>query len=104
MFQQREHLFDEADDVSFGNEFAIDLNAFAKGDEVRGGEEADAESRCAIDAFEHGTGGTFAIGAGDVYEAKLVMRIAGEFGQLERVCKAKFGSKPAEAIKELDGL
>jgi hypothetical protein len=84
--QEGEHLFHKADNIGFGNELAIDLNAFAKGNEMRGGEETDAQAGCAINALEHGTSGAFAVGAGDVDEAELMMRVAREVSEFECVC------------------
>ena len=57
-------------DRVFGNHFAIDANAFAKGDEVRGGEEAGAITLRAADRIDHRADGTFAVRAGDVDDAR----------------------------------
>src|SRR6266404_1520955 len=49
-----------------GNHFAIYTNAFAKRDEVRGGEQAGAMSVGATDRIHHGANGALAVCAGDV--------------------------------------
>ena len=49
-----------------GNHFAVHANAFAKRDEVRGGEETGAISLRATDRIDHGADRAFAVCAGDV--------------------------------------
>ena len=95
---------DEAGDFGFGNELAIDLDAFGEGDEVRRGEQPDAQAGRAIDAFEHGAGGTFAVGAGDVDEFEFVLGAAGKFGEFEGAFEARFGAELLEAVEESDGF
>ena len=97
-------MFDETDDVGFRNELAIDLNTFTEGDEMGRGEETYTETGSPIDALQHGAGGTFAVGAGDMDEAQLMMGIAGEFSKFERVGKTELGSEPSEGVEELDSF
>ena len=82
---------------------AIDLDALAKGHQVRRGEQADAQAGGPIDALQHGASGTFAVGAGDVDKPEPVLRIARQRSQLERVSQAELRAEPAQAVKELDG-
>ena len=74
------------------------------GDQVRRGEQADAQARRPVDALQHGAGGAFAIGAGDMDKPELVLRIARQRSQLERVGQAELRAEPAQAIEELDGV
>ena len=60
------HAFGEKHGLRLGDGFAVDLNAFAKADEMRRGVQAGFVSRRAVNTLEHGTHGAFAVGAGDV--------------------------------------
>ncbi len=71
---------------------------------MRRGEQADAQSGCAINAFEHRAGRAFAVRAGDVDEAEFFLRIARERGELARVLQPKIRAEQLQAVKKLDGF
>ena len=52
--------------ADFGDGATIEPDAFAEGNEVRRGVEAGAVALGAANGVEHGAGGAFAVGAGDV--------------------------------------
>src|ERR1051325_8155037 len=81
--------------VRLADELAIDLNPLAKRNQMRRGEQAHAQSRRAINAFEHRARRAFAIRAGDVDEAELVLRIARLRGELARVLQPELRAEPA---------
>src|SRR6185436_7732970 len=64
---------------------AVDLNALAERDQVRRGEQTGPQTRHAINALEHRAGRAFPIGTGDMDEAQLLLWVARERRQLERV-------------------
>lgn len=88
----------------FANIFAIELNAFAEGNEVWRSEQADAQSARAINTFEHGARGAFAVGAGNVDEAKAVVRIAGEFSELEGSLQSELRAEKTQVAEKLNGF
>ena len=51
---------------------------------------------------EKAGGGTFAVGAGDVDESKLKLRIARERRQPERVFEPELCPKPTEPVQEFN--
>ena len=102
--QQRLHLGDEPPYIARGDRVTVDLDALTKGDQVRRGEQADAQARRPIDALQHRAGRALPVGAGDVDEAQPLLRVAGQRGELERVGQAELRAKPAEAIQESDGV
>ena len=71
---------------------------------MRRSEQSDAQSRCAINAFEHRAGRAFAIRAGDVDEAEFFLRMPGERGKLERVFQPEIRAENLQAVKKLDGF
>src|SRR5665213_1627102 len=71
---------------------------------MRRGEQPDAQSGCAINAFEHGAGRAFAVRAGDVDEAEFFLRIAGERGERARVFQPEIRAEHLQAVKKLDGF
>ena len=78
----REFSLGRGHDFVFGNHFAIDLNAFAKGDEMRRGEKRGAITRGAADGIEHRADGAFAVRPGDVNDPFVRRR------NVERIEKA----------------
>lgn len=96
------HEGDEAGDFGFGDELAIDLDAFGEGDEVRRGVEAGFVAGVAVDRFEHGAGGAFAIGAGDVDEFEFVLRVANSACEQEGAFEAGLGAELLELVEEFD--
>src|SRR4051812_41310529 len=56
-------------DFIVADHLAVHLDAFAVGDEVRGGEEAAAVTSCAQDRVDHRADGAFAVRARDVDDA-----------------------------------
>src|ERR1700676_2369320 len=53
------------------NHLAVYADAFAKGNEVRGGEEAAAIALCARDRIDHGANGAFTVRARDMNDARF---------------------------------
>ena len=94
---------DQPDDFVFRNQLAVDLNPFAERNQMRRGEQPDAQSRRAINAFEHGAGRAFAVGAGDVDEAEFFLRIARQRGELEGVFQPELRAEQTQAVEKLDG-
>jgi len=66
--------------------------------------QADAQTACAVNALQHGARGTFAIRAGDVNEAKLMVWIAGQLSELERILQSELRAEQAQAVERLDGF
>src|SRR5277367_4816987 len=71
---------------------------------MRRSKKPDAQSGCAINAFEHRAGRAFAVRAGDVDEAEFFLRIAGERGELARVFQPEICAEHLQAVKKLDGF
>ena len=88
---ERLQTFHQPYHLRLTDRLAVDLNAFAKAQEVRRGEQASLHSRLAADAFEHGAHGSFAVGAGHVSEAQALMRIAGVGGEGARIFQVQLG-------------
>ena len=76
------HAFGETHDVRLRHKVPIDLDSFAKADEMRRSEEAGLVSSTPIDALKHGANGAFSVGAGDVNDIQLVVRIPSMRGEL----------------------
>ncbi len=100
----RTNLGDQPDDVIFRDRGAIDLKAFREADEVRRGKESCFEARRTIDAFEHRTGGAFAVRARDMNEAKALVRISREFGQAKGVVQAEVRAEQSQGVEILDSF
>ena len=73
---------------------------------MRRSEEAGAEAGGAQGRFDHGAGGAFAIGAGDVHEAEPVLRAAQGFEHGADALQAEFGGLDlvAERVEELNRI
>ena len=71
---------------------------------MRRSEKSHTQSRSAVDTFEHGTSGAFAVGTSHVDEAELLLRIARERGELEGVFQPELRAEKAEAVEKLDGF
>ena len=104
LFEQRLQFCHQPDDFDFRNQLPVDLNSFAERNQMRRGEQPDAQSRRAINAFQHGAGRAFAVGAGDVDEAEFFLRIACQRGELERVFQPELRAEQTQAVKKLDGF
>ena len=63
----------------------------------------DAQARLTVDAFQHGAGRAFAVRAGDVDEAELVLRVASERGELARRFQTEVRAEDLQAVKKFDG-
>ena len=89
-----------------GDGGAIDADALGGFGQVRGSEEAGAEAGSAEGRFDHGAGGAFAIGSGDMHEAEPVLRAAQGLEHGADALQAQFGGLDlvAERIEELDGI
>ncbi len=68
-----------------------DADAFVDAHQVRRGVQAGAQAGGFQDAGQHGGGGAFAVGAGDVDGAELLVRIAEMRGEGADVCEVEFG-------------
>lgn len=100
---QRLDLRDEPYDFILGNQPAVYLNALTERDQMRRSKKSHPQAGCAIDAFQHRAGRTFAIGAGDVDETESLLRIAHQCSELESVFQAELCAEQAERIKKFDG-
>ena len=98
------HGFHQRDHFGLGNVFAIDLDAFAKADQMRRGEEAGSIAGCAIHALKHRAHATFTVGAGDVDDLELLLRIARERRQLAWLVQPELGTKQAQIVQPIDGF
>ena len=70
---------------------------------MRRGEQPRAAPGSAVDALQHGAGGTFAIGASHVDETQFRLRIACQCGQFERVFQTELGTEQAQSVQKLNG-
>jgi hypothetical protein len=70
---------------------------------VRRGEQSDAQSGRAVDAFEHRADGALAVGAGDVDEPQLGLRVAHRRGEPLRGFQPELRAKDAEGRKKFYG-
>src|SRR5476651_1191961 len=71
---------------------------------MRRGEQPDAQTGRAINAFEHRAGRAFAVRAGDVDEAEFFLRIAGERGELVRVFQPEIRAEQLQPVKKSNGF
>ena len=91
-------------DIALADQLAIDLNPLAKRDQVRRGEQPNAQSRRTVDAFEHRAGGAFAIRASDMNETQSVLRISRPRRELECVFQAQLQAEQTQIVKKPDGF
>ena len=75
--------------------FAVDLDAFAKADKMRRGEEAGSVASRAITTLPHRAHTAFAVGAGDVNDLKLFLRVVRERSQLAWIIQTELGAEQA---------
>ncbi len=75
-FHRGVHLVECRAPGGFGDPLAIDLNAFARIDQVGRSVEAGAEAAGTQRRSHQGAGGTFSVGPGYVDEAAVLLRIA----------------------------
>ena len=73
-------LGESLDELVTRDGLAVDLDALGRLDQVRRRVESGAKAGGTSGGFDHGAGGAFAVGAGDVYGAKDVLRVAESFG------------------------
>ena len=104
VFDQIFDLTHQPHHVRLADEPAIHLNPFAKRNQMRRGEQPDAQPRRAINAFEHRAGGAFPVRTGDVNEAQLVLRIARQRRELEGVFQPQLQTEQAQVVEEPDGF
>ena len=71
---------------------------------MRRGKQANAQSRRAINAFEHGACRAFAVRARDVDQTKFLLRIARERRELARVFQTELRAEPAQVVEESNGF
>ena len=85
---------------------AVDADALGGFGEVRRGEQAGAAAGGAQGGFDHGAGGAFAVGAGDVHEAEPVLRAAQRLEDGADALQTEFGGLDlvAERVEELDRI
>ena len=89
------HGFHQRDHFSLGNVFAVDLDAFAEADQMRRGEEAGSVAGRAINTLQHRAHTAFAVGAGDVDDLKLFLRVVRERSQLAWIIQTELGAEQA---------
>jgi hypothetical protein len=94
----------QPDDIVLANPPAVDLDPFAERNQVRRGEQPDAQAGRAINAFQHGAGRALAIGAGDVDETEPVLRLARQRGELERIFQPQLRAEQTQVKEKLDGF
>src|SRR5262249_48246288 len=97
-------LLRQPGDFCCRNQLAIDLNPFAKGNQMRRRKQADVETSRPVDAFEHGAGGAFAIGSSHMNKAEPILGVTSESGQLKRIGETKLGSKPSQTIQKFNSV
>lgn len=71
---------------------------------MRRGKQPDPQARRAIDAFQHGARGTFAISAGNVDEAQAVLRIIRQARDPAGAVQPQPGAEHSQAIQEFHCL
>ena len=71
---------------------------------MRRGEQPDAQTCRAINAFQHGAGGAFAVGAGDMDEAELVLRVSGQNRELQSVFQPELRAEQTQVVEKLNGF
>src|SRR5690606_19029367 len=71
---------------------------------MRRGKEAGLIASGAVDAFQHGAGGTFAIRPRDMDEPKRPVRVAGEFSEPQGIFEAELAAEKAQPVEELNGF
>ena len=71
---------------------------------MRLGEQPDTPSGRTIKAFQHGAGGAFAVGAGNVDEAEFFLWIAGQRRQFAGALQPEVRAEQLQAVKKLDGF
>ena len=77
----RAQAFGEGDHRGVGQRDAVDLEAFADGDEMRAGVEAGAAALRALDRFNHRGGRALAVGAGDMEAGLRLFRMTDAGGE-----------------------
>ena len=82
----------------------VDLEALVDVQEVRRGEQSHAQSGRAVDAFQHGADRAFAVGARDVDEAQLPVRIARQRGEPPGAFQPEMRAEQLQAVEKLDGF
>jgi len=90
--------------VHLGNQLPVHLDAFAERDQMRRGKQTHAQARRAVNAFQHGTGGTLAVGAGHVDEAQAFFWMARAGGEFAGGVQPQPGAKHPQPVEELDGF
>jgi hypothetical protein len=65
---------------------------------MRRGKQTHAQTRRAINAFQHCASGTLAIGARDVDEAEFVLGPASQRGQMERIFQPELQPKEPQLV------
>ncbi len=94
---------DVAVEVCGGDHFAADADAFTDVDEVRGGEEACAVACNARDAFDHGAGGAFAVGSGDVDDGGFRIEDAKFLQEAGDAFQSEFDAEVLDAVEPVEG-
>ena len=81
-----------------GDHLTVDLHTLVEAENEGRGVKAGAIARGAEDGGQHGCRGALAVGAGDVDEFQLVLRVADAVEQLARAGKSRNGALPADGM------
>ena len=84
-------LGESVDELVTRDGLAVDLDALGRFDQVRRRVESGAKAGGTSGGFDHGAGGSFAVGAGDVDCAQTVLGVAQSSERFGDVLKAEFG-------------
>jgi hypothetical protein len=97
-------LCERFDKLIAGDRLAVDLDALSRLDEVRGCVEAGAETGDPGGGFNHGAGGSFAVGSRYVDCVETILRIPEGLEGFGYVFKAELGGFDfiAERVEVLD--
>ena len=100
------HPVEGGGELRGGDRAAIDADALGRLDQMRRGEQAGAQAGGAQPGFDHGAGGAFAVGAGDVHDARQAFGIAERLEQRGDALQAELGGLDfvAERVEELDRI
>jgi hypothetical protein len=86
-------------DFNFRNHFAVYADALAERDQVRGGEESGPIVLGTADRIDHRADGAFAIGTGDVNDARIA-KIGVQFGdQPPDIFQPEFDPETLKAVE-----
>ena len=71
---------------------------------MRRGVQTHTPSRRAVNAFQHGAGRAFAVGAGHMDETEFFLGITRQPGEPARIFQAKMRPKELQALEKFNGF